>query len=96
MSTEWGLTNYMEKAAQRTLEEILETRPEYADFKNDAKACGDVLAYALNRLPPKYVFTRRGDLFTRAEELRQQFHADLWVVLTQALEKVQKNKRCGA
>jgi len=51
----------------------------------------DVMAYALNRLPPKYVATQRGHVYTRVQELRQQFRTDIVVELTKALQLVMAN-----
>jgi competence protein ComFB len=82
----------MEEAARRTLEEMLEDST-YGEFKPVEKVKMDVLAIALNRLPPRYVVTERGYLFTRADELRQQFKTDLLVELARAIEQVRKNPR---
>lgn len=86
------LVNYMEEAVQSILEEML-AEEAYARVNADEKTRLDVMAYALNRLPPKYVATPRGHLYTRVQELRQQFRTDIVVELTKAIEHVLANPR---
>jgi competence protein ComFB len=87
-----NLINYMEEAAQRTLTEILAEEP-YRELDLNDKSKLDILAYALNRLPPRYVVTDKGHLYTRVDELKQQFTTDLIVELTKAIKFVQSNPR---
>jgi competence protein ComFB len=87
-----NLINFMEEAARRSLGEML-AEPAYLDFEPTPKEKLDVLAIALNRLPPRYVVTEQGYLFTRADELRQQFKTDLLVELARAIDQVRKNPR---
>ena len=84
------IVNFMEETVKRSLEELL-AEPAYQGLKLDEKARLDILAYALNHLPPKYVVTERGHLFTRVEEMRQQFRTDILVELSKAIEKVRSN-----
>lgn len=84
------IVNFMEETVKRSLDELL-LEPNYRDLRLDEKARLDVLAYALNHLPPKYVVTERGHLFTRVEEMRQQFQTDILVALSKAIEKVRTN-----
>ena len=86
------LVNFMEEAARRALEELLEEAP-YKPQPMDEKTRMDVLAYALNRLPSKYVVTEKGHLFTRVNELKQQFRTDIIVELTKAIAHVRANPR---
>ena len=87
-----NLINFMEETARRSLGEIL-AEPAYRDFKPTPKEKLDVLAIALNRLPPRYIVTERGHLFSRVDELRQQFKTDLLVELARAIDQVRKNPR---
>jgi competence protein ComFB len=82
----------MEDAVRKSLEEIL-AETAYLDFKPTEKEKMDVMALTLNRIPPRYVVSEKGYLFTRAEELRQQFKTDLLVELTRAIDQVRKNPR---
>ncbi len=87
-----NLVNFMEEAARRSLEEIL-VEPAFKDINLSEKERLDILAIVLNRLPPKYHVTERGYLFTRLEELRQQFKTDLLVELARAIDHVRQNPR---
>lgn len=87
-----GLVNYMEEAACTVLGELLQD-PAYEKIRADEKAKMDVLAYALNRLPPKYFVTEKGQIYTRVQELRQQFKTDILVELTKAIQKIMENPR---
>ena len=84
------IVNFMEETVKRSLDDLL-LEPNYKELRLDEKARLDVLAYALNHLPPKYVVTERGHLFTRVEEMRQQFQTDILVALSKAIEKVKTN-----
>jgi len=84
------LVNYMEDAVKSILEEMLK-EDAYQGVAQDEKVRMDVMAYALNRLPPKYVATQRGHIYTRVQELRQQFRTDIIVELTKALQRVLAN-----
>ena len=86
------LLNYMEEAAQRTLDELL-VEPSNGQLNLNEVQKLDILAYALNRLPPRYVVTDKGHLFTRVDELRQQFKTDLIVELTKAIHFINSNPR---
>jgi len=51
----------------------------------------DIMALALNRLPPKYVVTEKGRIYTKLAELELQFKADVIRELTKAVEVVKNN-----
>jgi competence protein ComFB len=53
----------------------------------------DMMVWALNRLPPKYVITDRGRLYTKLKEQEVQFKADVVQSLTKAIEFVKKNPK---
>ncbi len=86
------LVNFMEEAVRNALEELL-TEPAYKSLELDEKAQWDVIAFALNHLPPRYVVTEKGRLYTRAEELKQQFKTDIVVELSKAIQHVKANPR---
>jgi competence protein ComFB len=87
-----NLVNYMEEAACAILGELLQD-PACASLRGNEKAKLDILAYALNRLPPRYFVTEKGQLFTRIQELRQQFKTDILVELTKGIQQVLNNPR---
>lgn len=84
--------NYMEEAVERTIEEILARRDDVC--KCD-RCKMDIKALALNHLPPKYVVTDRGYVYTKVNELESQFKADMTVAVTNALKVVRDNPRHG-
>lgn len=86
------LVNFMEEAVRNTFEDLLDD-PLYRTFKLDEKAKLDVIAYALNHLPPRYVVTEKGHLYTRVDELKQQFKTDIVVELSKAIKHVKANPR---
>ncbi len=86
------LTNYMEEAVERTLDEILAGRE---DICRCERCRLDVKALALNRLPPRYVVTDRGYTYTKVNELENQFKADITVAVTNALKVIRANPRHG-
>ena len=53
----------------------------------------DACALILNKLPPHYATTLKGELLTLVEASRIQFRTDLTVLVMQALEKVKKSPR---
>lgn len=82
--------NYMEEVVESTLEQIL-------SYREDVCTCDrcrlDIKALALNHLPPKYVVTDKGYVYTKVNELESQFKADVTVAVTNALKTVRKNPR---
>ncbi len=86
------LLNFMEEAVKHALEELL-TESSYQSLKLDEKAKLDVMAFALNHLPPRYVVTEKGRLYTRVDELKQQFKTDIVVELSKAIQQVKANPR---
>ena len=86
------LVNFMEEAVKRTLEDLLQ-EPRYRSLALREKTKMDILAYALNHLPPRYSVTEKGRLFTRVNELKQQFTTDIVVELSRAIEHVSANPR---
>jgi competence protein ComFB len=82
--------NYMEEVVDGTIEEIL----SYHDDVCGCERCRlDIKALALNHLPPKYVVTDIGYVYTKINELESQFKADVAVAVTNAIKVVRKNPR---
>jgi competence protein ComFB len=44
----------------------------------------DIMACVLNKLPPKYVVTRKGHLYTKLSAIQAQFDVDIISAITQA------------
>jgi len=55
----------------------------------------DIKAIALNKLPPKYIVTRKGELYAKINTLQNQFEVDIISALTQASGIVGRNPRHG-
>lgn len=83
------LRNHMEDVVAQLLDNMLP--------KVDTCSCEickkDIIAYALNHLPPKYVVTNKGELFYRLSEFTQQFEIDVQIALTEAIKVISKNPR---
>jgi competence protein ComFB len=55
----------------------------------------DVIVYALNRLPPRYVATLEGTVVTEVSLDRQQGRAAIDVALMDGFSRVSRSPRCG-
>ncbi len=82
------IQNYMEDVVQEELELLLEERRNICKC-NKCKL--DMMVWTLNRLPPRYVITNRGRLYTKLKEQEVQFKADVVKELTKAIDFVAKN-----
>lgn len=84
-----AMKNYMEDVVRHTLKRIL---PDLDVCK--CEICQlDMMAYALNHLPPKYVVTPEGELYSKLSEFEKQSEVDAEVALIEAAEVVSKNPR---
>lgn len=86
------LVNFMEEAVKRVLDDLLQENA-YQSFQFDEKTKLDIIAFTLNHLPPRYVVSEKGHLYTRVDELRQQFKTDIIVELSLAINQVKANPR---
>ncbi len=74
------MNNYMEEIVNDMIDDIL----------GDMKACTcercriDISAKALNDLPPQYVVTRKGEVYSKINNLRAQFEVDVIAAITKA------------
>jgi competence protein ComFB len=82
------IQNYMEDVVQDELEVLLAERDNICKCQ---KCKYDMMVMALNRLPPQYVITNRGRLYTKLTEQEAQFKADVVKELTRAILKVSRN-----
>jgi len=81
------LFNVMEYTVSETLDEVLRSRE---DVCKCPRCRLDIMAIALNRLPPSYVVTSKGEVIARTNALRQQFKVDVIRAITEAIEIVSK------
>jgi competence protein ComFB len=81
------LKNHMEEVVFNQMKVVLQ----------DIKMCQcekckmDVAAIALNDLPPKYVVTEKGVLFSKIDALQQQFEIDVTAAIIRAALLVRKS-----
>ncbi len=78
------LKNYMETLVLEKLDEIINK----LDCCKCMKCRMDIASYALNRLPPKYVATYAGEVYSKLDTLSVQYEADLVNALYQAAKIV--------
>jgi len=83
------IKNYMEEVVRQMIDEVLRD----LNFCSCEKCRMDILAIALNDLPPKYIVTDKGELYTKINALKQQFEVDVISSLTKAAILVKRNPR---
>lgn len=81
------LLNYMEETANFELEKLLEGTKDICKCQ---KCKLDMLAWALNKLPPKYIVTDKGRVYTKLNEQTVQFQVDVIRELTKAILCISK------
>ena len=69
-------------------------RPHFPDFCGCETCAQDVLIYALNRLPPRYVGGREGAVVTEVNLDKDQNRASIEVALMEGIRKVTLAPRC--
>ena len=57
------------------------------------KCKSDIIAYALNHLPPRYVATQAGGAISKADSSRIQHVTDVRTAVVQAAQMVRENPR---
>ncbi|HHY22777.1 MAG TPA: late competence development ComFB family protein [Clostridiaceae bacterium] len=83
------IKNYMEKLVFSMLNDVIGD----IDVCSCDKCMLDIAALALNKLPPKYVVTEKGELYSKTNILKRQFEVDILTAITKAAEKVNENPR---
>lgn len=63
---------------------------------HDCPICSeDVMVFALNRLPPQYVSTAKGEILSRLEIQVGQSRTDATVAIMEGFRFIGANPRCG-
>lgn len=89
MNEEYNLKNYMEEVVEETLSDVIDDLGICT-----CKQCRlDVMALALNNLPPKYVVTEKGEIYSKLNMLQQQFEVDAIAAIATAADTIKKNPR---
>jgi competence protein ComFB len=70
-------------------------RHHFAEFCGCALCRSDVLVYALNRLPPRYVASLEGSAVTEVTLEKEQSRAAIDVTVMEGFRKVALSPRCG-
>lgn len=81
--------NYMEVCVEDMLKPILK---EINSCSCD-KCVMDITAIALNSLKPKYVVTKKGELYSKLTTLRHQFDVEIIAAITKAAVIVARDPR---
>jgi len=83
------LKNYMEEVVFNYIDLLIKDSP----YCTCPLCRVDIAAYALNRLPPKYVATEKGQVYSKLSQLQQQFEVDVTVAIMKAIEIIGKNPK---
>lgn len=85
-------TNAAEFNVVNVMEEVVKERLELFLQETDCCKCdtckGDMMAMALNTLKPKYVNSRKGELFSKINATKIQNTVDIDVAVTKAISVV--------
>ncbi|HHY70202.1 MAG TPA: late competence development ComFB family protein [Thermoanaerobacterales bacterium] len=81
------LQNYMENVVALLMDELIKDR----DMCKCEHCRLDIMAIALNKLPPKYTVTREGEVYAKTDLLSRQYRTDVIVQLLKAIDIVSKN-----
>jgi competence protein ComFB len=79
------LKNYMESLVWQHIDEVMAGRREVCQCEHCRY---DIVALALNFLPPRYVVTAKGETWAKVKALEQQFYVDILTALTNAITLV--------
>ena len=71
------LRNYMEDLVWKNIDHILRD----INMCTCEKCKLDIAAIALNDLPPKYIVTEDGELYTKLNMLEHQFEVDIYTAI---------------
>jgi len=79
------LKNYMEILMWQQLDDVLASHQGVCRCE---KCRYDIAALTMNFLPPRYVVTDKGQMFTKIKALEQQFTIDIITAITHAAKIV--------
>ncbi|HHX87561.1 MAG TPA: late competence development ComFB family protein [Firmicutes bacterium] len=87
----YKLNNIMEQMVLRAIDEVADEQ----QFCNCPRCRLDIAALALNKLPPRYAVTSRGEAYSRTDCLELQKNLDIISVIFEAIKIVQRKPRHG-
>ena len=83
------IKNYMEEIVFNQMKDVLTD----INMCTCEKCLLDIAAIALNDLPPKYIVTEKGELYSKINALGQQFEVDVVSAITKAAVLVKRRPR---
>lgn len=83
------IKNYMEEIVFSLIHDVLKD----INMCTCDKCILDIAAIALNDLPPKYVVSEKGEVYSKLNFLKQQFEVDVIAAITKAAVLVKRNPR---
>lgn len=83
------IKNYMEEVVFSLMKEVLDD----INVCNCEKCKMDIAAIALNDLPPRYIVSDKGELYSKVNSLKQQFEVDVISAVTKAAVLVKRKPR---
>lgn len=86
----YKLENYMEIAVEHILPHMLKAFPDICQCEH---CMLDVKAIALNQLKPHYIVSDMGEMYSKLDENRTQFEADVMKALVEAIIQVRSKPR---
>lgn len=84
------LKNCMEIIVLDTLKSI---KPDYRGMCQCNQCQMDILAMCLNKLPPLYITSDKGEMYAKLRELSPQFKVNVIQTVTEAVEVVMSHPR---
>ena len=86
------MKNYMEDCVTDMMPSVL----SHLNVCQCERCRMDILAHVLNKLPPKYVVTKKGHLYTKLSAIQAQFDVDIIAAITKAASIISANPRHDA
>lgn len=83
----------LKNITELALEQRLESLWDKMDCCKCEKCREDIMAYALNHLPPQYISTEAGELYAKTKTMSSLYNFDIMRVLALAINIVNDNPR---
>jgi len=84
------MKNYMKDIVEDVMPSVMKALPDVCKCERCEM---DIMAYALNLLPTKYVVTHTGQLYSKLHLMHMQFDADVVTAITRGAKMVAKSPR---
>lgn len=88
-------TRFKNAVEDHVAEAYQSLRPHFPEFCGCEMCHADVMVYALNRLPPRYVATLEGTVVTEVNLDKQQGRASIDVAVMDGFRRVALSPRCS-